>query len=86
MQVYASGEFGSYNKILAVKKIQHYSPRITNIGFMDESLRFIASNGTVLAVMSIPCNQADIATIGYSRSIKVPNPDEDIADCWIEQN
>lgn len=84
LKTIVTGQFGQYRGNLAVRRIQHLPPRITDIGAMDESLRFIATSGSTTAMLTIPCHQADYAAIGMTVLPGDKNPAEQIAQCSIK--
>jgi len=54
---------------LHVRRIQHLPPRLTDVGYVDESVRFLAKGMFHSAVITIPCGQTDLGFVAVGISV-----------------
>lgn len=82
--VTATGGFGNYKKRFVVNRIQHLPPRLTDVGAMDHSIRFVGGGVWGMATVTVPCNQTRLATVGIDTTVPEGSyPNEYVAQCQV---
>jgi hypothetical protein len=87
MTVVGTGRYGTMNKSFKVEKITHLPPRLSDVGALDESVRFLGTTtfGAYIATIAIPCNQTVYGAVGISKRLDEDEvPGEHIAACFVQ--
>jgi len=87
ISVVGSGHYGSMNKNFKIAKITHLPPRLSDVGALDESVRFLGTTtfGAYVATIDIPCNQTAYSAVGLSKKLGDDEvPGEHIAACFVQ--
>jgi hypothetical protein len=85
--VVGTGRYGTMNKSFKVEKISHLPPRLSDVGALDESVRFLGTTtfGAYTATIAIPCNQTVYGAVGLSKRLDDDEvPGEHIAACFVQ--
>lgn len=81
--VRTNGLFGKRDDSYAVFKIVHIPARMGDLIVQLESVQFRARDGLTTAVLTIPCHQTALASLGAARVSGDDMPTEQIAGCAL---
>jgi hypothetical protein len=87
ISIVGTGRYGSVNKNFNIEKITHLPPRLSDVGALDESVRFLGTSliGSYVTTIDIPCNQTSYGAVGLSKKIDGDDvPAEHIAACFVQ--